>query len=62
VDKDRPKGAVKKTGGKVKEIAGKITGDKSTEAGGKRDQVEGSIQEGWGKTKDAARDIVKRDR
>jgi uncharacterized protein YjbJ (UPF0337 family) len=62
VDKDRPKGTVKKAGGKVKEVAGKISGDESTEAEGKRDQVEGSIQEGWGKTKDAARDVVNQDR
>jgi uncharacterized protein YjbJ (UPF0337 family) len=62
VDKDRPAGAVKKVGGKVKEVLGKVTGDKSIEDKGKRDQVEGSLQEGWGKTKDAVRDLGKKGR
>ncbi|MEO6058425.1 MAG: CsbD family protein [Candidatus Limnocylindria bacterium] len=62
MDKDRPAGAVKKAGGKVKEVLGKVVGDKSIEGKGKRDQVEGSLQEGWGKTKDAVRDLGKRGR
>jgi uncharacterized protein YjbJ (UPF0337 family) len=60
MDKDRPAGAVKKAGGKVKEVVGKVVGDKSIEGEGKRDQVEGSLQEGWGKTKDAVRDLGKK--
>jgi uncharacterized protein YjbJ (UPF0337 family) len=59
MDKDRPAGAVKKAGGKVKEVLGKVVGDKSIEREGKRDEVEGSLQEGWGKTKDAVRDVGK---
>jgi uncharacterized protein YjbJ (UPF0337 family) len=62
MDKDRPAGAVKKVGGKVKEVLGKVVGDKSIEGEGKRDQVEGSLQEGWGKTKDAVRDLGKKGR
>ena len=57
MDKDRPAGAVKKAGGKVKEVLGNVVGDKSIEGEGKRDQVEGSLQESWGKTKDAVRDL-----
>jgi uncharacterized protein YjbJ (UPF0337 family) len=62
MDSDRPAGAVKKAGGKVKEVLGKVVGDKSIEGEGKRDQVEGSLQEGWGKTKDAVRHLGKKRR
>ena len=62
MDKDRPAGAVKKAGGKGKEVLGKVVGDKSIEAQGKRAQVEGSLQEGWGKAKDAVRDLGKKGR
>ena len=62
MDKDRPAGAVKKAGGKVKEVLGKVVGDKSIEGEGKRDQVEGGLQEGWGKTKDAVRNLGKKRR
>lgn len=62
MDEDRGKGAAKNIGGKIKESIGKVTGDESTEAEGKRDQGEGTVQEGWGKTKDAARDLGNRDR
>ena len=57
MDTDRPAGAVKKAGGKVKEVLGKVVGDKAIEGEGRRDRVEGSLQEGWGKTKDAVRDL-----
>lgn len=62
MDKDRPAGTVKKASGKVKEVLGKVVGDKSIEGEGKRDQVEGSVQEGWGKAKDAVRDLGKKGR
>ena len=44
VDKDRVEGSAKQGAGKVKEWAGKVTGDSKTEAEGKGDQVKGKIQ------------------
>ena len=35
-----------------------MTDNPDTEAEGKKDQVEGNIQQGWGEAKDAARDVV----
>jgi uncharacterized protein YjbJ (UPF0337 family) len=40
-------------GGKIKEGAGKLTGDRDLEAEGKMDQAKGSIQKAWGDVKDA---------
>jgi uncharacterized protein YjbJ (UPF0337 family) len=55
VDKDRVKGSVEQVKGKVKEWAGKITGDAKTEAEGKADQVKGKVQNVVGGLKDTAR-------
>jgi uncharacterized protein YjbJ (UPF0337 family) len=41
VDKDRVEGSLEQAKGKVKEVAGKVTGDTKTEAEGKADQVKG---------------------
>jgi uncharacterized protein YjbJ (UPF0337 family) len=43
-DHDRIEGAAKNIGGKVKEAAGKMTGDTKLQAEGKADQVEGKVQ------------------
>lgn len=50
---DRVEGAMKTTGGKIKEAAGKLVGDASLEARGKADQVEGKVQNAVGGIKDA---------
>jgi uncharacterized protein YjbJ (UPF0337 family) len=55
VDKDRIKGSAEQAKGKVKEWAGKATGDSKTEAEGKADQVKGKIQNAVGGLKDAVR-------
>jgi uncharacterized protein YjbJ (UPF0337 family) len=55
VDKDRIKGSAEQAKGKVKEWAGKATGDKKTEAEGKADQVKGKVQNAFGGIKDAVR-------
>ena len=44
-----------KAKGKVKEIAGKITGDSKTEAEGKADQLKGKVQNTIGGIKDTLR-------
>jgi len=54
-DNDRIEGAAKNMGGKVKEAAGKVTGDHKLQAEGKADQVEGKVQNAVGGAKDALR-------
>ena len=55
MDKDRIKGAAEQAKGKVKEVAGKITGDSKLEGEGKADQVNGKIQNAIGGIKDTLR-------
>jgi uncharacterized protein YjbJ (UPF0337 family) len=55
VDKDRIEGSLEQAKGKVKEIAGKVTGDSKTEAEGKADQVKGKVQNTVGGIKDTLR-------
>lgn len=45
-------------GGKVKEGAGKATGDRDLEAEGKGDQAAAGIKQAGEKIKDAAKDIL----
>jgi uncharacterized protein YjbJ (UPF0337 family) len=56
VDKDRIKGAAEQAKGKVKEWAGKATGDKKTEVEGKAEHLKGEARSAIGGLKDAARD------
>jgi uncharacterized protein YjbJ (UPF0337 family) len=58
MDKDRLEGKKERAKGFVKEKAGQITNDPDLEAEGKVEGVAGKIQEGFGKAKDKARDIV----
>jgi uncharacterized protein YjbJ (UPF0337 family) len=55
-DHDRIEGAAKNMGGKIKEAAGKVTGDEKLKAEGRADQVEGKVQNTVGGVKDALRD------
>ena len=55
-DHDRIEGAAKNIGGKIKEAAGKITGDEKLKAEGRADQVEGKVQNTVGGIKDTLRD------
>jgi uncharacterized protein YjbJ (UPF0337 family) len=55
VDKDRIKGSAEQAKGKVKEWAGKATGDKKNQAKGKADQVKGKVRNAVGGLKDAVR-------
>lgn len=54
-DRDRIEGAAKNIGGKIKEVAGKVTGDHKLEAEGKAEQIEGKVQNAVGGAKDALR-------
>ncbi|MFK0299909.1 CsbD family protein [Brevundimonas sp. NPDC090276] len=54
-DHDRVEGAAKNIGGKIKEAAGKLTGDEKLKAEGRADQVAGKVQNAVGGLKDTLR-------
>ena len=45
-------------GGKVKEAAGKVTGNRDLEAEGKGDQASANVKQAGEKLKDAAKDVL----
>jgi uncharacterized protein YjbJ (UPF0337 family) len=55
MDKDRIKGSAQQAKGKIKEVAGKVTGDKKLEGEVKADKVGGKIRNAVGGMKDALR-------
>jgi uncharacterized protein YjbJ (UPF0337 family) len=55
MDKDRIKGSAEQAKGKVKEVAGKATGDSKLEGEGKADQLKGKVQNAIGGLKDTLR-------
>jgi uncharacterized protein YjbJ (UPF0337 family) len=55
MDWDRVEGSWKQFTGKVKEKWGKLTDDDLTAINGRRDQLEGKIQERYGYAKDQVR-------
>ncbi len=60
VDENRVEGLGHKVKGSVKEAAGKITGDKQTEAEGAAEKTGGKVQETYGHAKDTVRDTFKK--
>jgi len=58
MNKDRVEGSFEQAKGKVKEVAGKATGDTKLEAEGKTQKVAGKIQNTVGGMKDAAKEAV----
>jgi uncharacterized protein YjbJ (UPF0337 family) len=54
---DKLEGRLDQASGKVKESAGKATGDESLRDEGKGEQAKGDVKEGVGKLKDAIRDV-----
>ena len=56
MDDNTAKGAVTEGVGKVKDAAGGLTGDTSTQAEGKFDQLSGKTQRQFGDTMDEAQD------
>jgi uncharacterized protein YjbJ (UPF0337 family) len=55
VTEDRTRGQWDQTKGVIKEKAGKITGDRSTEISGKIDQAKGKLEKKLGRAKDTIR-------
>jgi uncharacterized protein YjbJ (UPF0337 family) len=56
MDKDRVEGVAHQAKGSVKEAAGKMTGDKKTEAEGKTEKAAGKVQNTVGGVKDSLKD------
>jgi uncharacterized protein YjbJ (UPF0337 family) len=58
MNKDRIEGSLEQAKGKVKEVAGKATGDSKLETEGKADQVKGKVQNTIGGVKEAAEEAA----
>jgi uncharacterized protein YjbJ (UPF0337 family) len=58
MNKDQVKGSAKDIAGKVREQAGKLTGDKEQEAKGLGKQVTGKTQKKVGDGKEAVKDAI----
>ena len=56
MDRDRVEGAAKNVGGKIKEAAGKVSGDEKLKREGQADQVAGKVQNVVGGVKDKLRE------
>jgi uncharacterized protein YjbJ (UPF0337 family) len=59
MNNEHVKGAAEKVEGKIKEVAGHITGDKSLENQGKVDQIKGAVHSAVGDAKDSAKEAFK---
>jgi uncharacterized protein YjbJ (UPF0337 family) len=55
VDKDRVRGSAEQAKGKVKEVVGKVTGDRKLTKEGKAGQLKGKVQNAVGGLKDSLR-------
>lgn len=58
MNKDRIEGSFDQAKGKVKEVAGKVTGDSKLETEGKADQVKGKVQNTIGGIKDSIKEAT----
>jgi len=58
MNKDRVEGKVKDVAGGIERQAGEWTGDPKKQAQGAAKQVEGKLQNTWGKAKDASKKAV----
>jgi len=58
MNKDRIQGSAEQAKGKVKEIAGKVTGDTKLESEGKAQKIAGKVQNTIGGIKDSVKEAV----
>jgi len=58
MDKEHVKGATHTVVGKIKEVAGHVTGNKKLETKGKVDQVKGAVHNTAGDAKDAGKEAI----
>jgi uncharacterized protein YjbJ (UPF0337 family) len=60
MNNEHVKGVAEKGEGKLKEVAGHVTGNEKLENEGKADQVKGAIHKAVGDAKDSAKETLKR--
>ena len=60
MDKNRIKGSFKQFSGGIKEAAGKLLGDKKTQAEGNAEKSEGEFQNAVGSIEDTVRETINR--
>lgn len=58
MNEDQVKGAAEQGKGKIKEVAGNLTGNKSLELEGEADQVKGKVQKNYGDAKEDVKDGI----
>jgi uncharacterized protein YjbJ (UPF0337 family) len=58
MNEQHAKGAADKVAGKIKEFAGRVTGNKKLETEGKVDKVKGAIHNAAGDAKDAGKEAI----
>lgn len=58
MNKDRVEGSFEQAKGKVKEVAGKATGDTKLQSEGKAQQVAGKVQNAVGGVKDSVKEAL----
>lgn len=58
MNKDRVEGSLEQAKGKVKEVAGKATGDSKLQSEGKAQQVAGKVQNAVGGIKDTVKEAL----
>jgi len=58
MNEQHAKGAADRVAGKIKEFAGRVTGNKKLETEGKVDQVKGAIHNAAGDAKDAGKKAI----
>ncbi|RYF82493.1 MAG: CsbD family protein [Comamonadaceae bacterium] len=58
MNKDQVEGRVDEAKGKVKEVAGKVVGNRQLEAEGKADQLGGKVQKNYGDAKEDLKDAA----
>lgn len=59
MNKDQVAGRVEEAKGKVKEVAGKVTGSDKLKTEGLLDQAAGNVQKTYGDAKEKAKDALK---
>jgi uncharacterized protein YjbJ (UPF0337 family) len=58
MNEEHAKGAADRVAGKIKEFAGRVTGNKKLETEGKVDQLKGAIHNAAGDAKDAGKKAI----
>jgi uncharacterized protein YjbJ (UPF0337 family) len=58
MNKERIEGAAEQAKGKVKEVAGKVSGDSKLETEGKADQISGKVKNTVGGLKDTVKEAL----